>query len=97
MSEPIIDPPGTRRQAISAHLLTLIEFRLRRDLALHMRDGTEAHGAIREALGPVRELHTFTTITTQINRAVQKEYCGCIHIDDVVTTLVALIEDRVIP
>jgi hypothetical protein len=82
---------------LSTHHLTLIEFRLRRDLVLHMHDGTEAHGAIRDALDPVRELRAFTTITTQINRAVQKEYCGCIHIDDVIATLVALIEDGVIP
>ena len=75
----------------------LAEFRIRQALALYTKDGTEAHGAIDAALDPVRELKTFTTVRERIRRANEKEYCGAVHIDDVVEIVLKLIEDGRLP
>ena len=75
----------------------LAEFRIRQAFALYVKDGTETHGVIDSALGPVRELKTFTTIRGSIRRAIEREYRGAVHIDDVVETILKLIEDGRLP
>ena len=75
----------------------LAAFRIRQALFLFTKDGTEAHVAIDAALDPVRELKTFATIRGSIRRAIEREYRGAVHIDDVVETILRLIEDGRLP
>jgi hypothetical protein len=79
----------------SAHdgQMELAELHLRQAITPFIKDGTEAHGIVDAALDPVRDLKAFTTTRGSIRRAVEREYRGTIHADDVVEIIPKLIED----
>jgi hypothetical protein len=88
MNKPVRITLGARSGQIE-----FIEFRLRQALALYIKDGTEVHGEINIALDPVRDLRAFTTLRSSIRRAIEREYRGTVHVDDVIEVVLGLLED----